>query len=57
MATEARAVGKRPVRMLLECCLALNKILASIGFLFQTPVVHALGVVLQDPEIWPDPTK
>ena len=26
-------------------------------FYFQTPVIHALGVVLQDEKIWPLPNK
>ena len=30
---------------------------AEVALMLQTPVIHALGVVLQDPDLYPDPTK
>ena len=30
---------------------------AKVALVLQTPVIHALGVVLQDPVLYPDPTK
>ena len=29
----------------------------EVALMLQTPVMHALGVVLQDPDVYPDPTK
>ena len=31
--------------------------IVTYDVLLQTPVIHALGVVLQDEELYPEPTK